>query len=80
MRSKAPEMEVFLLQVSEQVNESLVVDVLVVLRGQKWKKMMMMMMMIMEEEGEDDNVIMNNDSAANMEDTFHLLMLSQSPW
>ena len=38
-------MEVFLLQVSEQVNESLEVDVLVVLRGQTWKKKKMMMMM-----------------------------------
>ena len=38
-------MEVFLLQVSEQVNESLVVDVLVVLRGQTWKKKKKMMMM-----------------------------------
>ena len=38
-------MEVFLLQVSEQVNESLEVDVLVVLRGQKWKKKKKMMMM-----------------------------------
>ena len=45
MRSKAPEMEVFLLQVSEQVNESLEVDVLVVLRGQKWKKKKKTMMM-----------------------------------
>ena len=45
MRSKAPEMEVFLLQVSEQVNESLEVDVLVVLRGQTWKKKKKMMMM-----------------------------------
>ena len=53
------------MQVSEQVNESLVVDVLVVLRGQKWKKMMMMMMMIIKEEGEDDNEVIevrdNND-------------------
>ena len=38
-------MEVFLLQVSEQVNESLEVDVLVVLRGQTWKKKKKMMMM-----------------------------------
>ena len=38
-------MEVLLLQVSEQVNESLVVDVLVVLRRQKWKKKKKMMMM-----------------------------------
>ena len=40
MRSRAPEMEVFLLQVSEQVKESLVV---VVLKGQTWKKKIMMM-------------------------------------
>ena len=46
MRSKAPEMEVFLLQVSEQVNESLEVDVLVVLGGQTWKKKMFVMMML----------------------------------
>ena len=45
-------MEVFLLQVSEQVNESLEVDVLVVLRGQTWKKMMMM---IVYDDDDDDN-------------------------
>ena len=33
------------MQVSEQVNESLEVDVLVVLRGQTWKKKKKMMMM-----------------------------------
>ena len=47
-------MEVFLLQVSEQVNESLEVDVLVVLRGQKWKKKKKMLMIVCDD---DDDVM-----------------------